>query len=157
MESENSSQHSKQPSLDPAISFLIPVHNLLVAIHFNISNLCLSIYLSIYLPTYDSTVILLDLGWFFLILYTAGMTPWTGDQPVARPLPIHRRTQTQNKSTQTSIRWVGFEPTTLTFERANEDSSWLTPFGQCDRPFYVQVSQLIITLHLIRATSCNIT
>jgi hypothetical protein len=36
----------------------------------------------------------------FLILYTVGRIPWTGDQPVARPLPIHRTTQTQNKCTQ---------------------------------------------------------
>jgi hypothetical protein len=36
-----------------------------------------------------------------LILYTVGRTPWTSDQPVARPLPIHRTTQTQNKGTQT--------------------------------------------------------
>jgi hypothetical protein len=35
---------------------------------------------------------LLGLGRFFsfLILYTVGKTPWTGNQPVARPLPIHR-------------------------------------------------------------------
>jgi hypothetical protein len=26
----------------------------------------------------------------FLILYTVGGTPWTGDQPVARPLCTHR-------------------------------------------------------------------
>jgi hypothetical protein len=37
-------------------------------------------------------------GFFiFLILYTVGRTPWTSDQPVARPLPKHRTTQTQNK------------------------------------------------------------
>jgi hypothetical protein len=36
----------------------------------------------------------------FLILYTDGRTPWTSDQPFARPLPTHRRTQTQNKRTQ---------------------------------------------------------
>jgi hypothetical protein len=34
----------------------------------------------------------------FLILYTVGSTPWTGDQTVARPLPTHR-TQTHNKRT----------------------------------------------------------
>jgi hypothetical protein len=28
----------------------------------------------------------------FLILYTDGRTPWTGNQPVARPLPIYRTT-----------------------------------------------------------------
>jgi hypothetical protein len=54
----------------------------------------------------------------FLILYTVGMTPWSRDQPVARPLPTHRRTQTQNKRTQTSMPWVGFEPPIPAFERA---------------------------------------
>jgi hypothetical protein len=29
----------------------------------------------------------------FVILYTVGKTPWTGDQPVARPLLTHRTTQ----------------------------------------------------------------
>jgi hypothetical protein len=31
--------------------------------------------------------------------YTVGWTPWTGDQPVTRPLPTHRTTQTQKKRT----------------------------------------------------------
>jgi hypothetical protein len=35
--------------------------------------------------------------------FTDGKTPWTGDQPVARPLPTQRTTQTQNKRTQTSM------------------------------------------------------
>jgi hypothetical protein len=35
----------------------------------------------------------------FLIFYAVGRTPWTGDEPVARPLPTHRTTQTQNKRT----------------------------------------------------------
>jgi hypothetical protein len=63
---------------------------------------------------------LLDLGRFFqfLILYTNGRTPWTGDQPIARPLPTHRTTQTKNKRTQTSMHGVGLEPTTPVFERA---------------------------------------
>jgi hypothetical protein len=34
---------------------------------------------------------------------TAGRTPWTGDQPVARPLPTQRTTETQNMRTQTSM------------------------------------------------------
>jgi hypothetical protein len=44
---------------------------------------------TIYLSIYGSAVLLLDLGRFFSfsILYTVGRTPWTGDQPVARPLP----------------------------------------------------------------------
>jgi hypothetical protein len=54
----------------------------------------------------------------FLILYTVGRTPWTVDQPVARPLPTHRTTQTQNKRTQTSMLCVGFETRSPMFERA---------------------------------------
>jgi hypothetical protein len=55
----------------------------------------------------------------FLILNSVGRTHWTGDQPVARSLPIHRTTQTQNKRTiQTSIPSVGFEPTIPAFQRA---------------------------------------
>jgi hypothetical protein len=47
--------------------------------------ICLSVYLCIYLSIYSP---LLGLGRFssFMILYTAGGTPWTGDQPIARLL-----------------------------------------------------------------------
>jgi hypothetical protein len=31
----------------------------------------------------------------FLILYIFGRTPWTGDQPVAKPLPTHDNTNTE--------------------------------------------------------------
>jgi hypothetical protein len=43
----------------------------------------------------------------FVIRYTVCRTPWTGDQPVARPIPAHRTTQTQNKHTHTSVIRVG--------------------------------------------------
>jgi hypothetical protein len=53
------------------------------------------------------------------LFYTDGRTHWASDQPVARPLPTHRTTQTQNKHTiQTSMPQVGFEPTIPAFERA---------------------------------------
>jgi hypothetical protein len=54
----------------------------------------------------------------FLILYTVDITLWMGDQPVARPLPTHRTTQTQKKRRHTSMPWVGFEPMIPVFERA---------------------------------------
>jgi hypothetical protein len=41
-----------------------------------------------------------------------------GDQLVARPLPTHRTTQTQNKRTHTSVPRVGFEPAIPVLERA---------------------------------------
>jgi hypothetical protein len=63
---------------------------------------------------------LLDLAAFSicLILYTVGRICWTGDEPISRPLPTHRTTQTQNKRTQTSMPRVGFEPKIPVFERA---------------------------------------
>jgi hypothetical protein len=54
----------------------------------------------------------------FSIFNTVDRTPWTGNQPVARPLPTHRKTQTQNKRTQTSMPRMGFETTIPEFERA---------------------------------------
>jgi hypothetical protein len=78
--------------------------------------LCLSIYLSIYLSLCSP---LLGLGRFFnfLILYKVGRNLWTGDQPVAMPLPANW-TAHKHKHTQTSMPWVGFQPTIPAFERA---------------------------------------
>jgi hypothetical protein len=47
-----------------------------------------------------------------------GRTSSMGDQPITRPLLPRRTAQTQNKSTQTSMPWVGFEPMTTVFKRA---------------------------------------
>jgi hypothetical protein len=47
-----------------------------------------------------------------------GRTPWTVDQPVAKSLPTHRTTETQNKRIPTYMPWMGFEPTIPAFERA---------------------------------------
>jgi hypothetical protein len=41
-----------------------------------------------------------------------------GDQPIARPLPTYKTTQTRNKRTQISILRVEFEPTMPVFEGA---------------------------------------
>jgi hypothetical protein len=46
------------------------------------------------------------------------MTPWTRDQPDARPLPARRTTRTQNKLRQTFMTREGFEPTISMLERA---------------------------------------
>jgi hypothetical protein len=63
---------------------------------------------------------LLDLRRFFsfLIFYTVSRTPWTGEQPVARPLSANRIAQKQNKHKQTAMAQVEFEPMTPVFERA---------------------------------------
>jgi hypothetical protein len=48
--------------------------------------------------------------------YTDSWTPRMSDLPVARSLPTHRATQTQNKHTQASMPRVGFEITISAFE-----------------------------------------
>jgi hypothetical protein len=84
----------------------------------NCGNACLSVSLPTYLPTYGSTA-LVDLGSFFsCLIYTVSRTSQMGDQPVARPLPTHRTTQTQNKCTQTSMPGVRFEPMIPVFKQA---------------------------------------
>jgi hypothetical protein len=77
-----------------------------------VTYLSISIYLWLYSP-YGPWPL-----FQFLNLYKVGRTPWTGDEPVARPLPTQRTTQTQKKRTQTSIPRVGFEPTIPVFGRA---------------------------------------
>jgi hypothetical protein len=76
---------------------------------------------------------LLDCCFSFLILYTVGRTPWTGDQPVTRLLPAHRTAQTQSKRTQTFMPQVGFEPPIPAFKQmktvhALECTATLTSF-----------------------------
>jgi hypothetical protein len=70
---------------------------------------CPSVGLSIYLSVFSVCIYLCVCLWLynpcalwplfqFLNLYTVGRTPRTGDQPVTKPLPTRRTTQTQNKS-----------------------------------------------------------
>jgi hypothetical protein len=63
-------------------------------------------------------------------------------QPVARPLPAHRTAQTQNKSTQTYMRQVGFELTIPVSERAKTVRA-------LDRAAIVIGSKFLTSLNLI--------
>jgi hypothetical protein len=54
----------------------------------------------------------------FLNLYTVSRTPWTGDQPVARPSPAHTEHHKHRINVDISMPRVGFEPTIPVFERA---------------------------------------
>jgi hypothetical protein len=67
----------------------------------------------------------------FLNPKTVGRTPWTGDQPVARPLPTQDSTNTEQRKTVihalSGIRT--YDPSV----RASEDSSCFRPRGQCER------------------------
>jgi hypothetical protein len=72
--------------------------------------------------------------------YTDGRTPWTSDQPVARQLPTHRTTQTENKQTHRHP-WllIGFEPTIPAVQRTKT-------FHASDRPAIVIGTQFIISI-----------
>jgi hypothetical protein len=91
-----------------------------------------SIYLSIYLSIriYCSIVFLLHPGRFFsfLILYTGGRISCTRDQPIPRPLPTHKATQTQNKRIQ--IHALSGIRTHGSSVRASEDISCLRLRGR---------------------------
>jgi hypothetical protein len=65
----------------------------------------------------------------FLNPETVGRTPWTGDQPVARPLPTHDNTNTINADIH-ALNGIGTHDPNV---RASEDSSCLRPRGHCDR------------------------
>jgi hypothetical protein len=66
--------------------------------------------------------------------FTDGRTPWTSDHLVARPLPKHRTTQTQNKHIHIpNIHALCGIRTHDPGFRASEDSTCLRLFGYSDR------------------------
>jgi hypothetical protein len=72
-----------------------------------------------------------SVSYFF---YIDGRTPWTSDQPVARPQPTHRTTQTQNKRIHTpNIHALSGIRTHDPNVRASEDGSYLSLRGHRDR------------------------
>jgi hypothetical protein len=69
---------------------------------------------------------------------TDGRTSWTSDQPVARPLPKHRTTQTQKKRIHTpNIHALIGIRTHDPSVRASESSSCVRPRGYCERQYYL--------------------
>jgi hypothetical protein len=65
------------------------------------------------------------------LFYTDGRTPWTSDQPVARPLPTHRTTQTQNKRSHDIHALNGIRNHDPSVGEI-ENSSCVRPRGHCD-------------------------
>jgi hypothetical protein len=93
----------------------------------------LKILTSNYYYYYSSAALCWALAVFvsFFILFTIGRTPWTGDQPVAKPPPTHRTTQTRNK--RTDIHTFSGIRTHDPCVRPSEESSCLRPCGHCER------------------------
>jgi hypothetical protein len=76
--------------------------------------------------------------WFFfsfLILCRVGRTPWTGDQPVARPLPVHTEQHTHKANAHRN-------PCLNPSVRAGEIILWLRPHGYFERLKYCQRSSM---------------
>jgi hypothetical protein len=72
------------------------------------------------------------------------MTLWTENQPVERPLPTHRLTQTQNKRTQTPIPQMGFELTIIVLLWGRQFLSYTTrPLWSAGRWVCVRVCECV--------------
>jgi hypothetical protein len=86
---------------------------------------------------YGSTVLLLDIRRFFsfLMLYTVGRTPWTGDQPIARPRYLHTEHKQRINAHNTDIHALSGIRTHDPNFRASEDSSCLRLRDHYDRQF----------------------
>jgi hypothetical protein len=86
----------------------------------------------IILPAYSEPWSLIQLHNDF---FTDGRTLWGSNQPIAKPLPKHRTTQTQNKRIHTpNIHALSGIRTHDRSIRTSEDSSCLRPRGYCDWP-----------------------
>jgi hypothetical protein len=87
--------------------------------------------------------------------FTDGRTPWTSDQFVARPLPKHRTTQTQNKHihTQNIHALCGIRNHDPSF-RASEDSACLRPLGYCDQLLCIYILHISRKFLNYKSTFC---
>jgi hypothetical protein len=87
---------------------------------------------------------------FYNLCYTDGKTPWTGDQLVARPLPTHRTTQTQNKRTNRHP----FLNSNSRSQHSNERRQLcLRPRGHCNRHEEYYVASSLARSNVILWTS----
>jgi hypothetical protein len=88
-----------------------------------------------------------------------GRTHWTSDQLVAKPLPKHRITRTQNKHINTpNIHTFCGIRTHETGFRSSEDSTCLRPLGYRDRPlvFLPQTFSIYVLLSTLASNILNI-
>jgi hypothetical protein len=90
----------------------------------------------------------LGLSFSFLISYTVDRTPWTGDQPVARPLPTHRKYKHGiNAHGRPCLQWVS----------NLRSQCWSEPRQfSCDWHFCTTLHTKIHTTKLIDKSSCHL-
>jgi hypothetical protein len=73
-------------------------------------------------------------------IWKIGRTPWTGDEPNARPIPTQRTTQ--HRKTLTHIRASSGIRTHDPCVRTAENSTCLRPLGHWDRPKHTLVMEV---------------
>jgi hypothetical protein len=81
---------------------------------------------------------------FLNLFCTVGRTAWTGDEPVARPLPSYRTAQTQNRRTQTFMPEVGFETIIPVFERPKTVHALDRASSMVRRNAYIQYDIMLL-------------
>jgi hypothetical protein len=86
-----------------------------------------------------------SVSWSFC---TVGRTPWTRDQPVARPLPAHRTAHKHRINTD--IHALSGIRTHNLGVRASKNSSCLRQHGHCDRP-----SQCLFNENEVEGGTCR--
>jgi hypothetical protein len=88
----------------------------------------------------------------FLNPKTVGRTPWTGNQPDARPLPTQDNTNTECRQDIHVLSGIRAQDPSVP---AGEDISYLRPRGHCNRPKLVQrvikqyIAEVLYILHYI--------
>jgi hypothetical protein len=109
---------------------------------------CQEIWILLFFFTGSTAPMGPDLFFQFHDHFTDGRTLWTSDQLVARPLPKHRTTQTQNKHIHTpNIHALSGIWTHDPCVRASEDSSCLRSLNYCDRLNPTLLYQIFSQLH----------
>jgi hypothetical protein len=73
------------------------------ALRTTINNVTKLINSNVFIHSFIHSSVALQPLFQFLELYAVGSTPWTGDQPVARPLPTRRTTQTEQTHTDIHV------------------------------------------------------
>jgi hypothetical protein len=69
-----------------------------------------------------------------------------GDQPIARPLPIHRTTQEHRVNTHRDTYALSGIRAHDPSVPASEDSSYLRPRDHCDRRIYIYTTDVFTTI-----------
>jgi hypothetical protein len=89
-----------------------------------------------------------QLIWYSIPLWPVTRNPWTGDQPVARPL--HTRDNTNREETGTDIHASSGNRSQNPSAHAGEDISCLRPRGHCDRGLSVYLKNSFYCEILLR-------